>query len=65
MIADGKILDALSHLNHFTCRFVSETIGVGRGRVPLMTERSEWHKPAARIRTNTSPCPGGSRSRFR
>src|SRR3954454_15568772 len=37
-------------------------IGNGRGRLPLITERSEWHRPAAPILINTSPGPGGSRS---
>ena len=37
-------------------------IGIGRGRFPLITDRSEWHKPAALIRTSTSPGPGGSSS---
>ena len=35
------------------------SMGVGRGRSPLMTERSEWHSPAAAIFTSTSPRPGG------
>ncbi|MCY1547264.1 hypothetical protein D9M68_833100 [compost metagenome] len=38
------------------------TIGTPRGRSPLMTDRSEWHSPAALIRTSTSPKPGGSSS---
>ena len=38
------------------------TIGIGRGRLPSMTERSEWHRPAARTRTSTSPGPGGASS---
>ena len=37
-------------------------IGSGRGRLPLITDRSEWHSPAALIRTSTSPGPGGSSS---
>ena len=37
-------------------------IGIGRGRSPLMTERSEWHRPAAPILTSTSSRPGGSSS---
>ena len=37
-------------------------IGIGRGRSPLITDRSEWHRPAALIRTSTSPGPGGSSS---
>src|SRR5215469_13362892 len=37
-------------------------MGVGRGRLPSITERSEWHSPAAFICTSTSPCPGGSSS---
>jgi hypothetical protein len=37
-------------------------IGIGRGRSPLMTDRSEWHSPAAAIRTSTSPRPGPSSS---
>jgi hypothetical protein len=27
-----------------------------------MTDKSEWHRPAALIRTSTSPVPGGSSS---
>ena len=38
------------------------TIGTGRGRSPEITDRSEWHRPAARMRTSTSPAPGGSSS---
>src|SRR5450759_2544618 len=34
------------------------TMGITRGRSPLMTERSEWHRPAAAIFTSTSPGPG-------
>src|SRR6476661_1947290 len=37
-------------------------IGIGRGRSPLITERSEWHKPAATILISTSSRPGGARS---
>ena len=37
-------------------------IGIGRGRSPLITERSEWHRPAAAIFTSTSPGPGGASS---
>ena len=37
-------------------------IGVGRGREPSITDRSEWHRPAAAILTSTSPRPGGARS---
>lgn len=35
-------------------------IGVGRGRSPSTVDRSEWHSPAARTRTSSSPRPGGS-----
>ena len=38
------------------------TMGIGRGRSPLTVERSEWHRPAALMRTSTSPSPGGSSS---
>src|ERR1035441_3266955 len=38
------------------------TIGVGRGRLPSITERSEWQRPAAPIFTSTSPWPGSSSS---
>src|SRR3990167_3959524 len=38
------------------------TMGVRRGRSPLMMERSEWHSPAAATRTSTSPGPGGASS---
>ena len=41
---------------------VVQALRSGRGRLPLITERSEWQSPAARMRTSTSPCPGGSRS---
>ena len=37
-------------------------MGTGRGRSPLMTDRSEWHRPAAAIRTSTSPWRGGASS---
>jgi hypothetical protein len=36
--------------------------GVGRGRLPSITERSEWQRPAAAIFTNTSPRPGSASS---
>jgi peptide/nickel transport system substrate-binding protein len=35
---------------------------LGRGRSPLITDRSEWHSPAAPIFTSTSPRPGRSSS---
>ncbi len=38
------------------------SIGTGRARLPSTTDRSEWHSPAASIRTSTSPSPGGSSS---
>ena len=38
------------------------TIGVGRGRLPSITDRSEWHSPAAPIFTSTSPWRGSSSS---
>ena len=38
------------------------TIGITRGREPSITDRSEWHRPAARTRTSSSPGPGGSSS---
>ena len=34
------------------------TAGAGNGMVPSMTERSEWHTPAACMRTCTSLGPG-------
>lgn len=37
-------------------------MGVGRGRLPSITERSEWQTPAAAIFTNTSPRPGSANS---
>ena len=37
-------------------------VGIGRGREPSMTERSEWQSPAAAIRTSASPGPGESSS---
>jgi hypothetical protein len=37
-------------------------IGSGRGRSAFTTERSLWHRPAASMRTSTSPGPGGARS---
>src|SRR6218665_1920880 len=36
--------------------------GKGRGRTPVITERSEWHRPAATIFTSTWPGPGSSSS---
>ena len=38
------------------------SIGTGRARLPSTTDRSEWHTPAASMRTSTSPGPGSSRS---
>src|SRR3954466_13217370 len=39
------------------------TTGVGNGIVPLMTDRSLWHSPAASMRTATSPGPGSRTDR--
>ena len=39
------------------------SIGMGRGRLPSTTDRSEWHRPAARTRMRTSSGPGSSSSR--
>ena len=39
------------------------TTGVGNGIVPLITDRSLWHSPAASIRTATSPGPGSRTDR--
>ena len=38
------------------------SIGTGRTRLPSSTDRSEWHTPAASIRTRTSVGPGPSSS---
>ncbi len=38
------------------------TIGITRGREPSITDRSEWHSPAARTLTSISPGPGGASS---
>ena len=38
------------------------TSGAGKGMVPSMTERSEWHTPAACMRTWTSLGPGARTS---
>ena len=48
--------DLLDDLAAASC---PSTIGSGRGRLPSITERSEWQRPAARILTSTSPGPGG------
>ena len=40
----------------------SRPSGIGRGRSPSMTDKSEWHSPAAAMRIRTSPAPGGARS---
>ncbi len=37
-------------------------MGTGRGRSPVITDRSEWHTPAAAMRTTTSPGPGSASS---
>jgi hypothetical protein len=37
-------------------------MGIGRGRSPLITDRSEWQSPAATTLISTSPGPGGSSS---
>src|SRR4051812_9797666 len=39
------------------------TTGVGKGMVPLITDRSLWHSPAASMRTATSPGPGSRTDR--
>ena len=41
---------------------IGVAIGSGRGRLPSITDRSEWQSPAARMRTSTSPGPGASSS---
>lgn len=38
------------------------SIGTGRTREPLTTDRSEWHNPAASMRTSSSVSPGGASS---
>ena len=38
------------------------SIGVGRGRLPSTTERSEWQMPAASMRTSSSVGPGSASS---
>src|SRR4051794_5858001 len=38
------------------------TIGITRGREPSITDRSEWHRPAAPTLTSSSPSPGPSSS---
>ena len=38
------------------------TIGVWRGREPLMTDKSEWHSPAPFTSTNTSSSAGPASS---
>jgi hypothetical protein len=40
-------------------------MGIGRGRTPSMTDKSEWHSPAAVTRTSISPSPGGASSSSR
>ena len=37
-------------------------MGTGRDRTPVITDKSEWHKPAAVSLMSTSPKPGASRS---
>src|SRR5699024_1775545 len=37
-------------------------IGIGRGLLPFITDKSEWQRLAALIRTNTSPYSGASNS---
>jgi hypothetical protein len=41
------------------------TIGIGRGLTPSMTDKSEWHSPAAVTCTSISPSPGGASSSSR
>ncbi len=38
------------------------TFNVSCGRSPLISDRSEWQRPAPPTLTSTSPSPGGSRS---
>ena len=62
-LAGREVVDAGARAAS-TCPRASwpSSIGTGRTRLPSTTDRSEWHTPAASIRTSSSPGPGGSSS---
>ena len=62
MIANGKVGDVLAGCLNHAGGLMAERHRHRVGRSPLMTERSEWHRPAAPILTNSSPRPGGTSS---
>ncbi len=61
MVARLQIRDAGPKLATTPEASWPSAIGMGRGRSPLMPERSEWQTPAAAIFTSTSPGPGFAR----
>jgi hypothetical protein len=61
-VAGLQIVDAAADLRHDAAASCPSAMGTGRGRSPLITDKSEWQRPAALIPTRTSPSPGGSSS---
>jgi hypothetical protein len=62
VVAGDEVGDAVAQLLDDAGGFVPEHHRQGTRAIPLITERSEWHNPAASIFTSTSPYPGGARS---
>src|SRR3954454_22294665 len=62
MVARLQVIYALAHFDDGPGRLMADRHGHWSGRLPLITERSEWQRPAAATLTSTSPGPGGSSS---
>ena len=61
-VAEWAVLRTLYGSQPMAPSALALTMGMTRGRDPLMTDRSEWQRPAACTRTSSSPGPGGARS---
>ena len=58
MVAGTHRLHLGAHASTTPAPSWPRTAGGFNGMVPLMTDRSEWHTPAAAILTRTSRAPG-------
>ena len=62
VIALFQVGDSRANFNDVAGTFVASTMGRGRAREPLITDKSEWQTPAPAIFTRTSLGLGGSSS---
>ena len=65
VIADLQVGDASAEFSTTPAPPWPSTIGGGRGRLPSITERSEWQRPTARILQQHLPGPEEGRARRR